>query len=404
MRALAVAAALSAPFGGSVSQLNVAPDGAAWVMEANGNRQRALRITPDGAVRATTLETYAATTTIGADGQLWFIDYQNTLHRIDAGGTVTRVRDGDGDQAQRDVPSSLVSGPDGALWTMTRGRRPALLRFTTDGPAQQTPLELSACDTPLDLGDLTRATDGAVWASDAGCDRLVRIAPTSEARTVVLPPVLGVHGLAADATGGIWFGASTSLGGHVDADGRMTFLPPRPFDSSREPTAIAVAPDGRPWFATGSCRLLRVNAAGGVESRRAPIPARELAFDAGGGLWLASERRVARGDAPTDDCDDRPPAARIRVDGTIRRGVRVTVDEDARGSATLALLPGGRSRHARLGPDRQFRIRGARGGTLRLKTPRRWHIERGDVIHVGVYLRDEDDNEDMRYAEFRVTR
>jgi hypothetical protein len=232
----------------------------------------------------------------------------------------------------------------------------------------------------------------------------VRFAPTGEPMAVNLPFMVSPTGLAADSTGGVWFSDSGTLGGHVNAAGEMTFLPQSPFANGPEATAIAVAPDGRPWLATGTCRLLRVNAAGTIEHRRAPIPARELAFDPTGTLWLASATRVARAGASTDGCDDRPPSARVRPDGSVRRGVRITVAEAAVVSASLHLFPGGRSTGALFGPSRTVHLRAGRGGTVRLRIPKRWRLERGDVIAAFVGLGDRDGNENFLSARLRVKR
>ena len=50
----------------------------------------------------------------------------------------------------------------------------------------------------------------------------------------------------------------------------------------------------------------------------APIPARRLAFDPAGGLWLASAARLVH-NAPAGACDDRPPSVRVSRAAASRR-------------------------------------------------------------------------------------
>ena len=179
--------------------------------------------------------------------------------------------------------------------------------------------------------------------------------------------------LAPDLTGGVWFAADDAVG-HVDAAGKVSsFALPDDDDA----TDVAVAPDSSAAFALGRCRLARAaTPSGPLAFSRIPVPARHVAFDPVGGLWLTSGARLVHV-APTEPagaCDETPPTVRVtprrRVSvGALRRsGLRIAVREPAAISA-LAFYRG---------PGEQFdvgdvldtNIEGARGGSVRYRVPR----------------------------------
>ncbi|MDA0184447.1 hypothetical protein OJ997_29350 [Solirubrobacter phytolaccae] len=389
MKALALAAAFTAPLGSQLIDLNVAPDGAAWVRD---EYSRTVRVAPDGRVRATELPDPAVASTIGADGQAWFSDGDGGLQRVDANGRVTAPREAG--VARPESGFDLVAGPDGGLWSIASGETPKLLRFTPDGGYHETPLALPGCDDAFAVPQLARAADGAVWADDSSCNRLVRVDATGAVATIQLPQELAVTAIAPDATGGVWFSALDPVGGHVTAAGEVTLLPAAPSLGRLTPWAVAVAPDGRPWFATQHCTLLTVNAAGAIERRAAPIPARELAFAPDGRLWLSSLTRVAHADAPTNRCDDKRPTIKVKSSVSLRRGVRITVNEPGR--LDVHAYPAG----GKVTIDRTFTLR--RRGSVQLRFPKRWKLERGDAVWLMLQARDRDGNAAIRDIKLRV--
>ena len=401
MKALALAAAFTVPLGGSIDNLQVAPDGAAWVHTYRNPGQQAVRVAPDGVVRTTEMDTGVVAAAIGPEGQAWFMDSSGGLQRVDASGarTVPR-RPGIWDFS---VAYAVAPGPDGVMWTVTTRPRIGVLRLTPGDQLNFTRVSLPGCDATFSHPDLVRAADGAVWVSDWECDRLVRIAPDGSARAIPLTQVV-LTDIAPDPAGGVWFSALSPLGGHVSAAGDVTLLR-ESTSADGERWGVAIAPDGRPWFATGTCTLQRVDATGALERHPAPIPARELAFAPTGRLWLASETRVAHADAPPSGCDDRPPRARITTGGTLRRGVRISVDEAATLRVDLSLRPGGDVDRLVWGPAQVRTVRAARGRSLRVRLPAEWpRLTRGDEVTVSVHAIDRDGNDRTARATLTVRR
>jgi hypothetical protein len=212
---------------------------------------------------------------------------------------------------------------------------------TTQGAVTFSPLPLASCGgASPQLDGNERASDGALWISDIGCGRLIRVppsgAPPAYFRFARVPDTL-----AADASGGMWFttrGAPPSVLVHADAGGKLThYTAPERYGAA---TDVAVAADGSAWLAFGACSLGRLAPGGALQFTPAPIPARRLVFDPAGGLWLASRARLVHA-APGGlggACDDTPPRVRVlsvahdRISvAALRRagGFRIAVREPA---------------------------------------------------------------------------
>jgi hypothetical protein len=209
-----------------------------------------------------------------------------------------------------------------------------------------------------------------MWIADIGCGGLIRIARDGTRGDFDLGIEESPDALAPDASGGMWFTERTdSIVGHVTAGGTITrvSLPARRGFA----TDVATAPDGSVWFAFGRCFLGRLAPGSPLTFTSAPIPARRLAFDPAGGLWLASAARLVHA-APTalrGACDDRRP--RVRVRGlrkrtslaALRRGIRVDVREPSFISA-VAFYTFGADTTTDVGRELTRAVRGAQGGTV----------------------------------------
>jgi streptogramin lyase len=298
--------------GSSIEDLITGTDGGAWVNIFRPRHTAIGRATPDGRFVTARLDDVPVGTALGPDGQAWFRLDGSAFVRSDAAGTLSTVRvPSDGPV----VGEAMATGPDGTLWAITPpGDRVA--HITPVGDVTSTAANIPDCgDTEFTASGspsfttMERASDGAMWISDAGCTRLVRIAATGTAAFSVKLPDPGA--LAADASGGMWFAGERP--GHVDAAGAV-----RRFDIDRgDARDVAVAPDGSAWYATGTCTLTRVTAGGELTTAPTPIPAGQVGFDPAGGMWLASRARLVH-IAPGEGfgtCDDRPPSVRLRPGG-----------------------------------------------------------------------------------------
>jgi streptogramin lyase len=308
----AEAQAARLPLGSTITEFVAAPDGSAWVAYSPARgRDRVGRFAPGGTLRS------AATGTLldgqlGLDGHAWFRTRDRRLVRVDPELRRTRT------VLPRRLIGPFAIGPDAQLWTPSYDGRMA--RIDARGAVSYSPAPLPACAGESELHELVRAADGAMWANDFGCDRLLRITPqgTQEIRT----RVTSFASLTADASGGVWFARPD--GGevvHVDVAGTLRTVSP----ALGEVSDIAAAPDGTAWLAHGGCRLSRVDPSGAVTAVAAPLVTHRIAVDASGRPLLAGVTRVSRLTAAP--CDDTGPAVRIRR--IARDRFRITAGERA---------------------------------------------------------------------------
>jgi len=268
--------------------------------------------------------------TLGPDGQAWFVSADRLLRT--GAGALSPVAS---------LPAlelgtyAIATGPDAAVWAMPL-EADRLVRVTAAGVISSSPSGLPDCrpnrpdDTPI-VDALVRAADGVIWVVDSGCGRLIRLALGG-------PRVIRIDGLdsravAADVSGGLWFGAlGPKYIGHVDAAGVVRRFP-LPASASSVAADVAGAPDGSAVYAFDDCTLVRVTSAGAVSVERPPIPASAVAYDAQGTLWLAARTRIAQlaaGESAAT-CDASGPTVRVRSPrrmsvATLRRdGIRYSV-------------------------------------------------------------------------------
>jgi virginiamycin B lyase len=352
--------------GESIDTFVVGADGGAWVAIQRADDVAIARIAPGAGLGGATPVTPPAggRATLGPDGAAWFATANpGALVRADAAGAVRPLDLGIG------PIDAFAAGADATLWVAT-AEASTLAHVTEQGVVGRTPFAPTGCEHRPQVRALAGASDGAMWATDWGCQRLLRVAGDT-VQPFALHKDEVPSWIAADAAGGAWFTQDVQpVIGHVDASGAVTRLP---YDSRRgEPTAIAAAPDGSAWFAAGTCALGHVSGAG-IAFVPAPIPARGLGFDATGTLWLASAARVVRTSPAALDgtgCDAAPPRIRIRPAtggrirlATLRKGFRIEVPEAAR----IAITAG----YGRRSPRRVERTLRTRG-SVTFKVPKLW--------------------------------
>jgi streptogramin lyase len=317
------------PLGSTIGSLVVTPDGGAWVGYAPaGGRDRIARVSPDGQVR-TAVGGELLEGELGLDGHAWFRTRERGFLRADGDLRLTRVA------IPRRFIGPFAIGMDGTLWTPSYDGRMA--HISAQGTISYTPASLpEECTAPgteqSELNEMVRASDGAMWVTDFGCDRLLRV--VDGATTAIAARVTSFARLTPDVSGGVWFAPGEEGDvAHVDAGGttRTQRL------ALGAVSDIAVGADGSAWFAHERCRLTRIDPGGAVTEVAAPIVTHRLGVDATGRLLLAGVTRLARlvPGTPSSPCDDEGPALRVRPErrrislAALRRGFRVTVGERA---------------------------------------------------------------------------
>ena len=178
---------------------------------------------------------------IGADGNLWFNEYNgNRIGRMTLAGVVTEFP----------VPTASAGiggcalASDQHLWC-TEINASQLARVATDGTITELPALASSRPSLIIIGP-----DGGLWIAEfyAGIDS-GRIASVTLAGQVteLTPRNLSTSNLTSGPDGSIWFVENSgnylgriSLGGTVDR-----FMPPT---TASGPLGIVTGPDGNLWF------------------------------------------------------------------------------------------------------------------------------------------------------------
>ncbi len=177
------------------SGLTVGPDGALWATETYGSA--IVRLTPQGSIRVFPLpDTFSAAAfgtgadgiTRGPDGALWFADSSsNSIGRITVAGQVAQFVL----PHRTSLPRSITAGPDGALWFTESGSDQAnaanvvtrIGRLTTRGRLSEYALP-SICSEPTSI---VAGPDGALWFTEGLRDRIGRITTTGRIREYKIP-------------------------------------------------------------------------------------------------------------------------------------------------------------------------------------------------------------------------
>lgn len=370
-----------------VHGLLVGADGGAFAQVTRPTgKTHVARVLPDGRAVVSPGYTFLEGGTLAADGSAWFGGTRLwRAVRVDPAGTAHAIT-----LAQPGLSAPLAGGPDGTLWGASRDAS-RLERVDPDGRVTHAESGHQPCEPRgLESPPLVRAADGAIWLADE-CGVVTRDG-------VVVESPGETAALAADPTGGVWMLKSSGYPYtvvHATADGRFaeTALP------RGSALDIAAAPDGSVWVAFGRCTLTRVSPEGQVTAVRAPITAKELAFDGAGQLWLANRARITRGlDGTCNGTAPRVRAPRRLSMAVLRRGIPVTVS----GRAQVLAYVTADVRDPQFSPQPTARTL-PRAGRFRARIAAydRRQVKPGTKLFVRVSVTDDEGNEDG--AEFRVT-
>jgi virginiamycin B lyase len=285
--------------------------------------------------------------TVGSDGNLWFTEgaefftpnpdpntggtFHSNIARITPEGDITEFRvDGGG------FPHDIVQGPNGVLYF---SNNQGLGRISTDGAVG------SFIDAPFSVGGQELdAHAGDIWITDFNARSLWRY-DTATGLFTQFPigdgSLFGPGGLAVDASGRVWFGASADQGviGVLDPtvrDKRNT--PAREnvttFNVAGNPNGIAIATDSKVWFTdrfndtVGYLDPLNSNLVRQFPTLTPEAGPQQIAAAADGSVWF-TQANIGN-------------AARITADGVITEAGKAVGDDPDSGlenALGIAVLP-----------------------------------------------------------------
>jgi virginiamycin B lyase len=256
---------------------------------------------------------------VAPDGAVWFtVEFSDAI-AVFRNGKIDRFAKG----TQNLEPLGLaVDGAGGAWYTDTPIR--AISRISPDGSVRSFPLSTpivrlgqlavapdgavwfadvtTASVTQLQNGVFTRHdvgaleatpygiaidTDGTVWATLQGADKLARISADGQVTALDVPTrSSGLGDIAVDQSGAVWFLELRANKIGRFGEGRFTeFMIPTP---SAGPTALATAPDGSVWFtelSVGKLGRLRDGRIAEFRLPRAGARPFGVAVDAANNVW-----------------------------------------------------------------------------------------------------------------------
>jgi virginiamycin B lyase len=308
--------------GGDPQAIVAGPDGNLWFTELYG---RIGRITPSGVVTEFKgLPQLLGGIAAGPDGALWFNETPlgapatgpGFIGRITTDGAVSSFTlpgfRNDDVLAGEPAHSSLVAGPDGAIWftdasTVLTGSETGqgfatVGRLATDGTVKAFVPPYAPPSLP---SQIVVGPDKALWYAEPGeafskgqggvpsYDGIVRIGtdgritPFSLAKRFISP-----IGIVSGPDGALWFADAQRRVGRMTTAGRI-----RLFDLSSVGAqgigAIAVGSDRNVWFTLSRGRIGRITTSGSATvfhtASRAVGPSRSLAAGPDGNLWTTDE-------------------------------------------------------------------------------------------------------------------
>ena len=180
---------------------------------------------------------FPSSITTGPNGALWFtygVDAgQEGIGRITTSGVVSTYTDPSIDQ-----PAEITSGPDRALWFINTGNN-SIGRITTSGVVSNyTGDSIDAGTSPPDRTERCGSRTGAIPSG--------RITTSGVVSTYTDPSIDDPSGITAGPDGALWFtNAGNNSIGRITTSGVVsTYTDP----SIDLPEAIAAGPDGALWF------------------------------------------------------------------------------------------------------------------------------------------------------------
>ena len=221
----------------------------------------------------------------GPDGAIWFLKGYS-LARIDGGGTITDIPLGN-------WAGDITFASDGSLWycgAVGGGPSGAIVeawigRVSPSG----VPTEFSVPDA----GFVTAGPDGNLWFSEVSSPRIGRITPSGTLTEFDLPTPFRATAITTGPDGNLWFTRpSANRIGRITLSGHITEF--RVADGG-QPYDIAAGPDGNLWFVEhGVRRIGRISPAGEITEFPTSSAAYAIVAGADGNLWAAGHGTLSR--------------------------------------------------------------------------------------------------------------
>jgi virginiamycin B lyase len=247
------------------------PDGALWFTGAGGSLSTGFtagigRISTSGAITAyTTPVTIASAITAGPDGNLWVVNgcCDGSIGQITTSGVGTKFVPPAPPQGTTRQMMGITTGPDGALWYVGQSdaggssMAPIVGRVTTTGvfTDYSEAAAIAGFQFPTSI---TTGPDGALWFTDGGAvagnsgvftnSAIGRLTTSGSFQRFALASPAGASQIAAGSDGALWFTDRQGNGiGRITTSGSVTEYKTG-IPANADPSGIALGPDHALWF------------------------------------------------------------------------------------------------------------------------------------------------------------
>lgn len=179
--------------------------------------------------------------TVGADGNLWFTEYNaGKIGRITPSGLITEFVI----PSSHSGPNAISAGPDGNVW-FTESYANAIGRITPDGTITEFPIPTPGFG-PIGIAS---GPDGNVWFTD-GSNGIGRITPTGVISQFGVASGVIPFSIVANLDGNLWFTDLRGAIGKITPGGTVTEYSTCNGGAGFAcySTSIAASPDGDLWL------------------------------------------------------------------------------------------------------------------------------------------------------------
>jgi streptogramin lyase len=311
----------SLPYNRPPRAITVGPDGAIWSVCETVKDGRIYHIASAIARISTTgviteyplsenIELSPTSITTGPDGALWLTDpFHDKILRMTTAGVMTEYTLPGRLLSERRAPNSITAGPDGALW-FTQELFPGIGRITVDGIFTEYPL---GNDVSSSGGNIVPGPEGALWFNPHP-----KIRPTNQAKVgrITAAGVVTMFPFSCPADvwdcmllflrpgpdGALWFtlggdGSGPSYIGRITTRGVVSFYLVSSLAGSVHMTDLTAGPDGLLWFRYRGVKVC-ITPAGAVVRWSLLDAATYLGITVGsdGNVWFynSEQRRIGR--------------------------------------------------------------------------------------------------------------
>ncbi|MGA9946433.1 MAG: hypothetical protein WBE79_05095 [Candidatus Cybelea sp.] len=214
------------------------------------------------------IPTYGNATSIveGPDQNLWVTLYPGAIGRIATDGHFTAFPIDHKLGGTRSNPYSITNGPDKALWFVTTYPTSHIVRTTLAG--EMTGFRIADGSR---LQRLTFGSDGDLWFTDSGTNKIGRMSATGAVKEFPVPTAnAGLSGICQGPDGKLWFleGSANKVGSVTSSGSFHEYSIPTPYSGAN---AIAAGPDGALWFTEESVgKIGRITTSGSIVELKLP--------------------------------------------------------------------------------------------------------------------------------------